>query len=289
MEKYLGNLNQQKLDKVNEAASEVKLTKYDKPKNPPKKKAKKENKKVEVEATDEADMMNVDATSPPKKKKKGKGPPASFFERQHKMQAKAQEKFEEMKAEVKGEAPPPKAAPGNDSTPAKIEPPAPKTEASIEEEKSKPDAPRKKIIAADDSGPGVAKEDAEEIIVERCPSSILKQFDETKWQEKKEAYTKFAAWVNEQDYSNELFEASFWYIRIKQKDFKEKNVNIVKGALSCLSDVISATQTMSKKAANIILPFLSESVGDVKYNAICNENLLSLSELVSTGFVVKAL
>ena len=252
-------------------------------------KAKKENKKAEIKATDETDMMNVDTAPEPKKKKKGKGPPASFFERQQKMQAKAQEKFEEIKAEVKGEAPPPKAAPKSDPTSAEVEPPTSKAETSIEEEKSKPNAPRKKIIAADDSGPGVAKEDAEEIIVERCPSSILKQFDETKWQEKKEAYTKFAAWMNEQDYSNELFEASFWYIRIKQKDFKEKNVNIVKGALSCLSDVISATQTMSKKAANIILPFLSESVGDVKYNSICNENLLSLAELVSSGFVVKAL
>ena len=287
MEKYLGNLNQQKLEKVNEAASEVKLTKYDKPKNPPKKKAKKENKKVEVEP-EAADMMNVDAAPQPKKKKKGKGPPASFFERQQKMQAKAQEKFEEMKAEVKGEAPPPKAEPK--STPAvKNDPPASMGAPSVQDEKPKSDAPRKKIIAADDSGPGVAKEDAVDIVVERCPGAIIKQFDETKWQEKKEAYTKFAAWMIQQEYSNELFEASFWYIRIKQKDFKEKNVNIVKGALSCLSDVITATPTMSKKAATIILPFLSESIGDVKYNAICNENLLSLSELVSPGFVVKAL
>ena len=48
------------------------------------------------------------------------------------------------------------------------------------------------------------------------------------------------------------------------KEWKEKNVNIVKAALQCISDVIKATECMSKRAATIIIPFLSESIGDAK-------------------------
>lgn len=226
VEKYLTDLNQQKLGKVTEAAAEVKLTKYDKPKQQkvkPAAKAKPEPAKAE-------DDFDADAgpAAKPKKKKKG-GPPASFFERQQKMQDKAQEKFEELKAELGG-GPAPAAA---DKSPklaaAKPEPEPP----SRSQAETKPSAParNKPKIAVDNSGPGVAKEDAVNIMTEKAPAGILKQFDEAKWQDKKEAYANLATWINEQEYSNELFEAAFWFIRIQLKEFKEKNVNIVKAAI----------------------------------------------------------
>lgn len=298
VDKFLSDLNQQKKDKVNEAAKEIQLTKYDKPKNPPK--AKKESKKPVAEPSDGGDdLMSFGAPPPKAKKKKAKGPPDSFFKRQQEMEQKAKDRFEEMKNELGGgsapgapvepPAPVPKAVPiskKNDPPPMVNEiaqpPPArPQT--------AKPAGKPRKAAPVEDSGPGVAKEDAENIINDRCSSTILKQFEESKWQDKKEAYTKFGDWLVKEEYSNELYEAAFWYIKIKQKEWKEKNVNIVKAALSCISDIISNCECMSKRSANIIIPFLSENIGDSKYKSMCTEPILVLSELVSPGFVVKGL
>jgi len=69
----------------------------------------------------------------------------------------------------------------------------------------------------------------------------LSQFEDEKWQEKKEAYTRYAAWLSEQEFSGELYEASFWFIKIKLKDFKEQNFNIVKAAIQCVYDVVKGT------------------------------------------------
>lgn len=290
IDKYLGELNPQKLEKVNEAAAAVKLTKYDKPKQQKKKPAaKKEEKKAEV---DDDGVMGFDAPAP--KKKKAKGPPASFFKRQQEMQDKAQEKFEELKAELKGEAPPPKkekveeekkAPPPKASNP----PAAAKPKAAAPAKSSGPakSGGKKAKVQVEDTGPGVAKEDAENIMNDRAPAAILKQFEESKWQDKKEAYTKLAAWLLEQEYSNEIYEATFWFIKIKMKEWKEKNVNVVKAALQCICDIIKDSPAFSKRAATIIIPFLSESIGDAKYKEMCKESLLSLAELLGPGFVIK--
>lgn len=274
---------------MNEAAAEVKLTKYDKPRVQKKKAAPKQELAMD---NGDAVMSFNDKPKAKKKKAKGGGPPDSFLKRQQVMQDKAQDKFEEMKAELKGEAPPPKQAKDvemleEEKKPAASKAPSRAPPAEKARPKTAKPAGKKPKIQVDDSGPGVAKEDAENILNEKAPAGILKQFEESKWQDKKEAYTKLAAWISEEEYSNELFEASFWFIKIKMKEWKEKNVNIVKAALQCISDVIKATECMSKRAATIIIPFLSESIGDAKYKDTCHENLLSLSELVGPGFVAK--
>lgn len=219
IEKFLGDFNQQKLEKITEAAGEYQLTKFDKPRVQKKKKKAppKEEKK------DELMDMDMDMGGPPKpkkkKKKKAGGPPAGFLQRQAKMQEKAQTKFETMKAELKGEAPP-----ASKPDPNEEEKVAPSETAA-----SSAPVEKKEKILVEDTGSGVAKEDATMIVEERVPPAIVKQFDESKWQDKKEAYSKLADWLNQQEYSSETLEASIWFMRIKMNDWKEKNMNIIKG------------------------------------------------------------
>ena len=285
MEKYISDLNQQKLEKVNESAAEVQLTKYDKPRVAKKKKAPKKPKEEDKYDADGDAVMTFDdpPPKPKKKKKKAGGPPAAFLKRQQQMQAKAADKFEELKAELNGEVPPPKRA-------AKQE--------SMEEEKIDTASPpatdnkpieKKANVIVEDTGSGLAKEDASPIIEERVPSTILKKFEEAKWQDKKEAYTQLGRWFLDQEYSGENLEAVLWYIRIKTNDYKEKNVNIAKAALGCISDIINGTSGLTKKSATIIIPFFSERIGDVKYKEVCKEVLLSLSEIVGPSPVVKGM
>jgi hypothetical protein len=83
IDKYLKDLNQQKLGKVTEAEAEViksgiKFKQKAKPKKPAAK-PKPEVNKLE----DDGDAIMTDSSKPPKKKAKG-GPPASFLDRQQK-------------------------------------------------------------------------------------------------------------------------------------------------------------------------------------------------------------
>ena len=113
---------------------------------------------------------------------------------------------------MKGEAPPPKQAKDvemleEEKKPAASKAPSRAPPAEKARPKTAKPAGKKPKIQVDDSGPGVAKEDAENILNEKAPAGILKQFEESKWQDKKEAYTKLAAWISEEEYSNELFES----------------------------------------------------------------------------------
>lgn len=277
VEKYYLDLNQQKLDKINESAAEIKLTKYDKSKVPPKKPAAKKEESKGTDVDGDA-IMSFDDPKPMKKKKAAGGPPAAFLKRQQEMEAQAANKLEELKTEIKGGAPPKKKA-----APVEEEKIAPSSEVS---KAPKPVVDKPKVIVQD-SGAGVLKEDAVNILTDLAPPSLLKQFDESKWQDKKEAYTNLSAWFLQQDYTSDIFEACMWLVKIKMKEWKEKNVNIVKGALQCISDIINGTTGMSKRGATIFIPFLSESVGDPKYKETCKENLLSLCEIFGPSFVIK--
>jgi hypothetical protein len=95
-DKYASDLNQQKLTKIDEAAQAVP------PLDPKKKTRKKKKAKKQPEPEEEAkDELVFDFGGPPKaKKKKPKGPPKSFFDRQNKMKQKAEDKFNEMKNEL---------------------------------------------------------------------------------------------------------------------------------------------------------------------------------------------
>ena len=217
-----------------------------------------------------------------KRKKKAGGPPASFMNRQKLMQEKALNNFEEMKAELEGGAIPQKSS----TQPMEEE----KIPINASENTESPEQiERKEKVIVEDTGSGLAKEDAAPLLEEKVPSNILKKFKEAKWQEKKEAYSNLAEWFLQQEYSSEVLEACLWYIRIQMNDWKEKNVNIVKGALAGISMIINRTTGLSKKSASLLVPFLAERIGDVKYKEMCKNNLLSLSEIVGPASIVKGM
>jgi hypothetical protein len=78
------------------------------------------------------------------------------------------------------------------------------------------------VILCIDTGQGIAKEDAEDYLNENAPNAILKKFEEKKWQDKKAAYDELANWVVENDFRKDPTEASFWFARVKMKEWKEK-------------------------------------------------------------------
>jgi len=164
--------------KVEEAAAEVKPSKYDRPENwkpPPPKPAKKApTKKAEPAAGGGDDDLLVFDMKPKK------APPKNIGQRP----AKKKPADEEMKDE--GEAlnsgPPPSKPPGR--KPPALSSDKPKT-ASVPSKG--PSAP---VIHEEDLGSGLSKEEAIDKATEFYSSDSIKAFEESKWQSKQEGFKK---------------------------------------------------------------------------------------------------
>jgi hypothetical protein len=166
--KYLDKVNQQKLEKINEASKEVKPSKYDRPENykPP---APKKEKKVEKKPEKGDDEFTMDFTSeaPPKRKPPniGKAPP------------KRVKKAEDVEMKNEEEEKKPSPAPIIESTPP-VE--RPKTAAPVLGDRPAriPSAPMKDD---DENKEGLSKEDAIAKVEEVFSSATVKKFEDAKW------------------------------------------------------------------------------------------------------------
>lgn len=158
MQKYIKDLNPQKTEKLNEAAKEIKPSKYDRPENwkPPKKKAP-PPKKVEESKDEDGDVL-MDDMSPPKKKPPniGKKPPS-------KKKPAASSATEDEKKPA-AEAAPKKA-------------PAASTKG--------PTAP---VIADENLGAAMDADQANEIVEANFAGATVKAFSSAKWQEKVQGF-----------------------------------------------------------------------------------------------------
>ena len=201
-----------------------------------------------VEALDEP----MEAVQPPPKKKKAAPP----------------------KEEDEGAPPPPPPPPKK--APAKKAPPK-------EEKKKAAGAPVEEEVG----GPGLSKEEAEEKFREMVPGEIVSGLEEAKWQDKVEAYKALGEFLVAEECPADLVEASAKVVRARMKDWKEGNVNLVKGVVTFVTEVARAAPRFPKRGAAVYTPFLSEKLGDVKFKELCSEALLSLSELVTPAFVAK--
>ena len=66
-------------------------------------------------------------------------------------------------------------------------------------------------------------------------------------------------------------------------------MNLIKACLALLVKTTESAHKVGKRASNLILPYLSEKIGDAKYKGMCSEVALNLCEHVGTGFVIKGL
>ena len=177
MDKFLKNVNKQKMEKIDEAAKEIKPSKYDRPENwkPP---APKKPKAVKVEDDGDALMSFEDKPkrAPPKGigvKPKKKAPVVEDEEM-------ADEQIVQPKAAVKkpppniGKKPEPRAKPAS-SGPTK--------------------GPTAPVIQEEDLGSGLSKEEAIEKAEEYYNAGTIAKFAEAKWQAKKEGFDELCSQV----------------------------------------------------------------------------------------------
>ena len=63
-----------------------------------------------------------------------------------------------------------------------------------------------------------------------------------------------------------LIEAITRFIKSRMKDWKESNMNIIKEAINLFLIIVRSCDAVNKKAVIVIMPFLSDKIGDIKYS-----------------------
>lgn len=124
---------------------------------------------------------------------------------------------------------------------------------------------------------------------DKAPQATLKLFIDDKWNEKVKGYEELANWLHSEGIPLDLIEHSVWFIKIKQKDWKESNMNLVKAALNFMIKVFGSAFKVGQWATNVVIPFISDKLGDPKFTSLCSEVILILSEKVTPSFVIKGL
>ena len=118
-------------------------------------------------------------------------------------------------------------------------------------------------------------------------NEICESLSSPKWEMKKHAFELINAFVNENDASysvNDLFE----YIKIKLKNFKETNFNIIREAMNIYISMIKK-RILSKDNYTLLINSFYEKIGDIKLkdniieliNTGIEESIIDLSSLLS--------
>ncbi len=102
--------------------------------------------------------------------------------------------------------------------------------------------------------------------------------EEAKWQDKVEGFKSIGEQIVELQPAQDVIEALAKFVKMKMKDWKESNVNLVKETIALFTVVAQNCEKINKRAVACLMPFLSEKVGDVKVMQSVHELLMSLAE-----------
>lgn len=91
--------------------------------------------------------------------------------------------------------------------------------------------PTAPVIQEEDLGSGLSKEEAEEKVAEFFSADVVSKFDSAKWQDKKEGFEGLKEEIIEKQPSKVIIEAVAKFVKSKMKEFKESNINLMKGSV----------------------------------------------------------
>jgi hypothetical protein len=178
--------------------------------------------------------------------------------------------------------PPPKAAPKK-AAPA-LSSAKPKTASDPAPSAAPSKGPSGPVTIEDDNGAGLEKEEAIEMVTEFFSSSIVKKFDDAKWQIKLEGFSEIQDEIKEKQPPAKMLEAVARFIKAKMKEWKESNINLQK-AIPALFDCIATNCTsMNKRVFTTPMSFLVEKIGDVKLSEMIKNLLMNVTECLGPKF-----
>lgn len=132
----------------------------------------------------------------------------------------------------------------------------------------------------------MSKEEAEAKVVENFPAEVVGCFEDSKkWNEKVEGYKGIATAIAAMQPGADVIEGVVKFTKMKMKDWKESNINLIKESIALFTVIAQNCDKLSKRSVWVMMPFLSDKLGDVKVLNSVSELILSLSEVVTPKYV----
>jgi len=111
----------------------------------------------------------------------------------------------------------------------------------------------------------LSNDEIETIVKEKIGSEICSMFNESKWESRKNAFVSLANYVsNNPEEANRLIDILLRFIKIKLKDYKENNFNILKEAINVIILFCELCNNFQKKHCVILIKKFGEKLGDNK-------------------------
>lgn len=116
-------------------------------------------------------------------------------------------------------------------------------------------------------------------------------FNSNKWEDRKEAFSSLKAIIEEDKFAKFSPDQFFYLIRLKLKDFKELNFNVIKEALDTFTILFKSLdettkKNFEKKNISLIVKGFIEKLNDNKVNTNLKELLYEIMENYSTKEVL---
>ncbi len=142
--------------------------------------------------------------------------------------------------------------------------------------------PEDNIDFEDDKEENLNLEEIEKLIKSKIGDECYNLFSDGKWENRKNGFIKLNNLINENSIEyNSIFSILFKFIKIKLKDFKENNFNILREAFILYENLVERCSSFTRKHANIIIKNFSDKIGDQKLKTQMQNLLTKINEFHS--------
>lgn len=136
----------------------------------------------------------------------------------------------------------------------------------------------------------MSNEDLEILMREKLGGDTIALFNDSKWDNRKQAFTNLAEYIqNNVDDANRSVENIHKFVKIKLKDYKENNFNIIKEAIVVIQNLCELCNNFAKKHCVIIIKKLSEKMGDMKLKQNVVNLLMKFMEYHGPKYITNVL
>jgi cytoskeleton-associated protein 5 len=162
-------------------------------------------------------------------------------------------------------------------------------------QKEKPDKPKTQAnqeVDADyeEEGGNLTNEEVEAAIGERFGNEVVELMNDSKWENRRDAFSQMISILqgNPTNFNN-IVDVILKYIKIKLKDYKENNVNILKEALNLIQTICENCKNFAKKHCVIIIKKTCEKFGENKLKTNISTLFLQFMEYHTPKYIMNIL
>eukprot|EP00742_Colponemidia_sp_Colp-10_P006163 GILJ01006597.1.p1 GENE.GILJ01006597.1~~GILJ01006597.1.p1 ORF type:complete len:2140 (-),score=355.52 GILJ01006597.1:90-6284(-) len=176
------------------------------------------------------------------------------------------------------------------SRPAPAKKAAPKVAAKPAASKKASSGKSKAEPREEDLTPSMTNEEVETQAEQLLPSNIKSGLNSAAWKDKLAALTDMKSWAeNNTSLADSNNEVLVRYIKIKLKDWKESNFQVLKEAFITIGYIASISNAFAKRTAAMVIPGCADKMTDTKIRQAALDCLLSMAEVVTPKFIANQL